>query len=37
MEWAVAEVMAVSPPGSVVPGRLPFPHWSWDGLVTEPA
>lgn len=33
MEWAVGEVMAVSPHGSVVPGGLPMPHWSWDGLV----
>lgn len=32
MEWAVGEVMAISPTGSVVAGDLPFPHWSWDGL-----
>jgi hemoglobin len=37
IEWAVAEVMGVSPQGSVVPRDLPFPRWSWDGLVTEPA
>ncbi len=37
MEWAVAQVMAVSPQGSVVPDGLRFPQWSWDGLVTEPA
>ena len=35
MEWAVAQVMDISPPGSVVPESLPFPHWSWDGLVLE--
>jgi hemoglobin len=33
MEWAVAQVMAISPPGSVVAEDLPMPHWSWDGLV----
>jgi hemoglobin len=32
IDWAVAEVMAVSPPGSVVPAGLPVPRWSWDGL-----
>jgi hemoglobin len=32
MEWAVAEVMAVSPQGSVVPDGLRVPRWSWDGL-----
>ncbi len=37
VEWAVAQVMAMSPHGSVVADALPFPHWSWDGLVTEPA
>lgn len=31
MEWAVAEVMALSPRGSVVPDGLPMPHWSWEG------
>jgi hemoglobin len=33
MEYAVAEVMAVSPHGSVVADSLPVPHWSWEGLV----
>jgi hemoglobin len=33
MRWAVDEVMAYSPLGSVVPEGLPVPHWSWDGLV----
>ncbi len=33
MEWAVAQVMLISPQGSVVPEGLPMPHWSWDGLV----
>ena len=32
MEWAVAEVLRYSPPGSQVPPGLPTPHWSWDGL-----
>lgn len=33
MRWAVAQVMSVSPQGSVVPEGLPMPAWSWDGLV----
>jgi len=33
MEWAVADVLAYSPPGSEVPGGLAVPRWSWDGLV----
>jgi len=32
MEWAVAEVISYSPPGSHVPGGLATPRWSWDGL-----
>jgi hemoglobin len=32
MEWAVAQVMTISPPGSVVAEDLTMPHWSWDGL-----
>lgn len=32
MEWAVRQVLDYSPPGSRVPGDLPVPHWSWDGL-----
>ena len=32
MEWAVAEVMAISPEGSAVAELLPMPSWSWDGL-----
>lgn len=32
MEWAVADVLVYSPEDSVVPGGLPMPHWSWDGL-----
>jgi len=32
MEWAVADVLAYSAEGSVVPAGLPMPHWSWDGL-----
>jgi hemoglobin len=36
MRWAVDEVMAYSPAGSVVAADLPVPHWSWDGLVDGP-
>ena len=32
MEWAVADVLVYSPAGAQVPGGLPMPHWSWDGL-----
>jgi hemoglobin len=32
MEWAVSDVMVYSPNESVVPGSLPVPRWSWDGL-----
>ena len=32
MEWAVGQVMAVSPHGSEVPAGLQVPRWSWDGL-----
>jgi hemoglobin len=35
MEWAVAQVMVCSPPGSRVPSGLPVPRWSWDGLQPE--
>ena len=34
MQWAVQQVLAVSPPGSQVPSDLPVPRWSWDGLQT---
>jgi hemoglobin len=30
MEWAVAEMLAVSPRDSVVADGLPVPRWSWD-------
>jgi hemoglobin len=33
MAWAVDEVMAYAPKGSVVPDALAVPHWSWEGLV----
>lgn len=33
MEWAVAEVLACSPPGSEVPSDPTLPRWSWNGLV----
>jgi len=38
MEWAVGDVLAYSSEGSVVPGGLPMPRWSWEGLAasTEP-
>jgi hemoglobin len=32
MEWAVADVHQYSPRGSVVPGGLEVPRWSWEGL-----
>jgi hemoglobin len=32
MEWAVAEVLSYSPPGSTVPADQPVPRWSWNGL-----
>jgi hemoglobin len=31
VEWATAEVMAISPPNSQVPRGLPVPRWGWDG------
>jgi len=34
MEWALAQVMACSPPGSRVAPGLRVPRWSWDGLQT---
>jgi hemoglobin len=36
MEWAVADVMAYSPTGSVVPETVRVPRWTWDGLATGP-
>lgn len=32
MESAVGDVLVYSPEGSAVPGGVPMPHWSWDGL-----
>jgi hemoglobin len=32
MEWAVAEVVAFSPPGTDVAPGLPVPRWGWNGL-----
>jgi hemoglobin len=32
MEWAVAEVLAISPPDSRVEPGLPTPRWGWNGL-----
>jgi hemoglobin len=32
MVWAVADVLVYSPVDAQVPGGLPMPHWSWDGL-----
>ena len=37
MEWAVDDVLDYSPPDAVVPGGLPVPRWSWDGLQVLPA
>jgi hemoglobin len=33
IKWAVSDVDAYSPMGSVVPEALPLPRWSWDGPV----
>jgi hemoglobin len=32
MEWAVGEVLSISPPGEQAPADLPVPHWGWNGL-----
>jgi hemoglobin len=32
MRWATDEVHRYNDRGSVVPGELRMPHWSWDGL-----
>jgi hemoglobin len=32
MVWAVDDVLAYSPVDAVVPGGLPMPQWSWNGL-----
>jgi hemoglobin len=32
MQWAVADVLTYSAADAVVPGGLPMPQWSWDGL-----
>ena len=32
MEWAVGVVMSYAPADAMVPGALPMPRWSWDGL-----
>lgn len=32
IEWAVDEVLALSPSGSQVPSGRAVPRWSWDGL-----
>ena len=32
MEWAVAEVLAISPHDAQVEEGLPTPHWAWHGL-----
>jgi hemoglobin len=37
MEWAVAEVMSISPVGATVTEGETVPRWSWDGLQTRPA
>jgi len=34
MEWAVRDVLAYAPAGSVVPTGMTVPRWSWDGLQT---
>jgi len=32
MRWAVDNVLAYSPVGSVVPPGVPMPRWGWGGL-----
>lgn len=32
MQWVVDDVLVYSAEDAVVPGGLPMPHWSWDGL-----
>lgn len=32
MEWAVGEVLSISPPGDQAPAGLPVPRWGWSGL-----
>ncbi|TFV86956.1 group II truncated hemoglobin [Blastococcus sp. CT_GayMR16] len=32
MSWAVDDVLAFPDGAAVVPGGLPMPRWSWDGL-----
>jgi len=32
MEWAVAEVLAISPQDSIVAPALPAPRWGWQGI-----
>jgi truncated hemoglobin YjbI/GNAT superfamily N-acetyltransferase len=36
LEWAVADVMACSPPESRVPAGLEMPRWGWAGPITAP-
>jgi hemoglobin len=33
MRWAVDNVLAYSPVGTVVASGVPMPHWGWDGLL----
>ena len=33
MTWAVAEILVLGPPDTIVPEDLKLPRWSWDGLV----
>ena len=35
MEWAVGDVLQYAPLGTVAPGALSVPRWSWDGLQTS--
>lgn len=32
MEWAVGEVLSLSPPGMTAQAGLPVPRWGWNGL-----
>jgi hemoglobin len=36
MQWAVDQVMSISPVGATVEADLSVPRWSWDGLQSAP-
>lgn len=36
MRWAITDMLAHPAHDAAIPGGLPMPHWSWDGLQTSP-